>query len=85
MRALHVSSICATYPGVPREQDFDGHRAPATRERVSLLAGVAEYVDAWQRAMGAEPRPSGARIHELNQRAVELQQRSVSADRKSTR
>ena len=64
---------------MPREQDFEGHRAPASRERVSLLAAVAEYIDAWQRVTVAQPRPSAARLHELNQRATEFQQRSVSA------
>ena len=64
---------------MPREQDFEGHRAPASRERVGLLAAVTEYIDAWQRATGAEPRPAAARLQELNQRASELQQRSVSA------
>src|SRR5450432_1683795 len=41
-RALPGPPICATYPGVPRDQDFEGHRASASQERVSLLAAVAE-------------------------------------------
>jgi Transglycosylase SLT domain len=66
-------------PHVPREQDFEGLRVPGSRERVSLLAAVAEYISAWQRATESELKPSEARVHELNQRAAELQQRSVRA------
>jgi Transglycosylase SLT domain len=64
---------------VPREQDFEGLRAPRSRERVGLLVALAEYIDAWVRALAVDFKPSPARVHELNQRAPELQQRSVSA------
>ncbi|HKO47705.1 MAG TPA: transglycosylase SLT domain-containing protein [Polyangiaceae bacterium] len=65
---------------MPRDQDFEGLRAPGSGEKVSLLVALGEYVDAWTRALGAAPsEPFSARIGELNRRALELQQRCVSS------
>ncbi len=63
---------------VPREQDFEGHRAPGSREKVSLLAAVGEYIDAWTGALAVEVKPSPAQVQDLSRAAAELQRRSVS-------
>ncbi|MEP7048908.1 MAG: transglycosylase SLT domain-containing protein [Pseudomonadota bacterium] len=64
---------------MPREQDFEGLRAPGEPEKSGLLPALAQYLDAWARALASDVRPSPARVQELNQRVLELQQRSVSA------